>query len=85
MTSTVHGGRIDPLYNVLAFHTTNDVCVNFIREWRYLQFHIDSEWQIFFLLRNFLFTLFYLLRVFARNLLREHRRRNIFLYFRFDV
>ena len=46
-TSTVPGGRIDPLYNVLVSHTTYVVCVNFIHEWRDLQFKVDSERQIF--------------------------------------
>ena len=31
----------------LASHTTHVVCVNFIREWRNLQFNVDSERQIF--------------------------------------
>ena len=30
-----------------ASHTTHVVCVNFIREWRDLQFNVDSERQIF--------------------------------------
>ena len=39
VTSTVPGGRIDLLYNVLASQTTHVVCVDFIREWRDLQFN----------------------------------------------
>ena len=31
----------------LASHITHVVCVNFIREWRDLQFKFDSERQIF--------------------------------------
>ena len=31
----------------LASHTTHVVCVNFIREWRVLQFNVVSELQIF--------------------------------------
>ena len=31
----------------LASHTTHVVCVNFIHEWRHLQFNVDSERQIF--------------------------------------
>ena len=31
----------------LASHTTHVVCVNFIREWRDIQFNVDSERQIF--------------------------------------
>ena len=45
-------------YN-LASHTTYVVCVNFINEWRYLQFKVDSERQIF--LRIFSWQ-FYLLQ-----------------------
>ena len=48
VTSTIPEGRIDPLYIALASRTTYVVCVNFIREWRDLQFNIDSEGQIFF-------------------------------------
>ena len=32
----------------LVSHTTHVVCVNFIREWRDLQFNVDSEWQIMY-------------------------------------
>ena len=31
----------------LGSHTTHMVCVNFICEWRELQFNVASEWQIF--------------------------------------
>ena len=31
----------------LASHTTHVVCVDFIREWRNLQFNVDSERQIY--------------------------------------
>ena len=38
--STIHRGRIEPLYNVLASRTTHVVvCVDFRREWRDLQFN----------------------------------------------
>ena len=37
VTSAVPGGRIDPLYNVLAFHTTHVACVNFVDKWPDLQ------------------------------------------------
>ena len=60
----------------LTSHTTYVVCVYFIHEWRDLQFQIDSERQIF--LRNFSWQFVFTLRVFARNLLRGHRRRNTF-------
>ena len=43
VTSEVPGGRIDPLYNILASHTTHVVCVNCIREWRNRHLHtIDN-------------------------------------------
>ena len=35
LTSTVSGGRIDQLFNVLGPHSNHVVCVNFIREWRH--------------------------------------------------
>ena len=41
----------------LTSHTTYVVCVNFIHEWRQLQFKVDSERQIF----EKLFMQFYLL------------------------
>ena len=59
----------------LASHTTHVVCVNFISEWRDLQFNVDSERHF---LRNFFMAGLFTLRVFARNLLRGSRRRNIF-------
>ena len=31
----------------LSSHTTHVVCVNFMREWRDLQFNVDSERKIF--------------------------------------
>ena len=46
LTIIVLGGRIDPLYNDLAFHTKHIVCVNFKREWRDLYLNIDKL-QIF--------------------------------------
>ena len=48
VTSTVPGGRIDPLYNVLASHTTHVVCFNSIYEWHDLQSNVDPERRIFF-------------------------------------
>ena len=42
---------------VLASHTTHVVCVNFIRQWRDVQFNVVSERQVFeklcHTLRNF--------------------------------
>ena len=52
VTSTEARVRVDFLYNVIASHTINVVCVNFVREWRDLQFNNDPELQIF-LLGNF--------------------------------
>ena len=70
--------------NGLASHTTPVVYVNFIREWRNLQFKVDSPYNR--LLRNFFTAGLFTLRVFARNLLREHRRRDIYFFrFHFDV
>ena len=54
----------------LASHTTY-VCVNFIREWRDLQFNVDFARQIFW--ETFSWQV-YLLRVFARNLLRNWQK-----------
>ena len=60
----------------IASHTTHLVCFHFIRDWRDLQFNVDSERLAFEKL--FHGSLFYI-RVFARNLLRGgNRRRNIF-------
>ena len=61
-------GHYNPLVRIidLISHTTYDVCVNFMYKRRDL-FLTNFSWQ-------FLFTL----RVFARNLLRENRRRNTF-------
>ena len=65
----------------LDFHATYVGCVNFIREWRDRQFNVVFERQIF--LRNFIMAGLFSLRVFARNLLRRNRRRNIFFYISF--
>ena len=70
-------GHYNPSVGItdLVSHTTYVVCVNFIYRWRDLQFKVDSERQIFWeTFHSNLFTL----RVFARNLLRGNRRRNIF-------
>ena len=62
-------------YNLIIMR----VCVNFIHGWRELQFKVDSERQIFEKLcrGNILFTF----RIFASNLLKDSRRRNIFSHF----
>ena len=59
----------------LVSHTTYVVCVNFIREWRDLQFKVDTERQIFG--ETFLGNFIYFSEFFARNLLRGNRLRNI--------
>ena len=61
----------------LHSHTTHVVCVNFIHEWRDLQLNIDSE------RRNIFMTDLFTLRVFATNLLRGKRQRNIFFHISF--
>ena len=66
----------------LASHTFHVVCVSFICKWRDLRFNDDSE-RLF--LRNFLMAGLFTLRVFAIDLLRGNRQRNIFFIFRFDV
>ena len=42
-------GHYNPSVNIidLVSHTTYVMCVNFIHKWRYLQFKVDSERQIF--------------------------------------
>ena len=51
---------------------------------RNIQFTIDSERQVFWKL-FMAYLLVFILRVFARNLLKGSRRRNIFISLRFDV
>ena len=81
----IHNWPLQPFsqdYDLVS-HTTYVVCVNFIHEWRDLQFKVDSERQIF---EKLFMAILFTLRVFARNLLRGSRRRNIFFsYFIFDV
>ena len=59
----------------LASHTTHFVCVNFIHEWRDLQFTVDSEREIF---EKLFLGKFITLRVFTRNLPRGNCRRSTF-------
>ena len=61
----------------LAFHTIYVVCVNFIHEWRNPQFKVDRTTDF---LTNFFMTGLFTLRVFAKNLVRGSRRRNIFIF-----
>ena len=77
MYTYIHNWPLQPFSQDygLASHTTHVVCVNFICEWRDLQFNVYAERQIFEkLFHGMLFTL----KVFARNLLRGSRRSNIF-------
>ena len=60
-------------YN-LTSHTTYVVYVN----WRYLQFKVDSERQIF---QKLFMLILFIFRVFAGNLLSGSRRRNTFRIF----
>ena len=57
----------------LVSHTTYVVFVNFIHKWR---FKVDSELQIFS--EKLFIAILFTFRVFARNLERGNRRRNIF-------
>ena len=66
----------------LASHTTHVVCINFIHEWRDLQFNVDSERQIF--KKLFHGSFIYSQSFCQKSAERESRRRNIFLYFIFD-
>ena len=53
------------------------MCSNFIHEWRYLQFKVGSERQIF---QKFSMAILFTLRVFARNLMSGSPRRYIFIF-----
>ena len=86
MTSTVPGGRIDPLYNVIASHNTHVVCLNFIRECRRdLQFNVDSERQIFF--EKLFHGKFYLLSEFFQEISADFEiaEKIFFFIYCFDV
>ena len=83
MHTYIHNWPLQPFSQDygLASHTIHVVSVNFILEWQDLQFNVDFERAIFEkLFKANLFTL----GVFARNLLREIRRRNIFFHFSFS-
>ena len=73
----LHNWSLQPFSQVYdqASHITYVVCVNFIYEWRNLQFKVDTEQQIIEKLfnRNFLYS--------QRNLLRESWARNILIFF----
>ena len=61
----------------LASHTTHAVCVNFIREWRNLQFNVDSVRQIFS-------WQFYLLSEFLTEICWEEVAEKIFFHISFS-
>ena len=61
----------------IASHTTYIVCFNFIHLWQDLQFKFDSERQTF---GKLVMAILFTLRGFARNPLRESRRRNMISY-----
>ena len=63
----------------LVRHTIYVVCINFMHEWRKLQFKNDFERQIF--KKLFRDRFIYFQEFLVRNLLRESRRRIIVLYF----
>ena len=75
MKTYIHNGPLQPFSqdNGLASHTTQVVCVNFIREWRNLQSIPNDRF-----LGNFYLAGLFTLRVFDRNLL------IYFSYFIFD-
>ena len=67
----------------LAFHTTDVVYVNFIYEWRDLQFNFDSERQIFWETFHGRFILY---PEFLPEICWEEKADQIFFFiFRFDV
>ena len=77
-------GHYNPSVRIidLVSHATYVVCVNFIHQWRDLQFKVDSERQIFWetFHRNF-----YLLSEFLPEICWEEIAEEILFIFRFDV
>ena len=63
-------------YN-LVLRITYVVCFNFIHKWRDLQFKVDSERLIF---EKLFLAILFTFRIFARNLLRGSRQRNILTF-----
>ena len=80
----VHNCSLQPFSQkyALGSHTTDVMCVNFIHGWRDIPFKANSERQIF---DKLFMEILFIRRVFARNLLRGIRRKNICHYFPFDV
>ena len=66
----------------LVSHTTYVMCVNFIHKWRYLQFKVDSERQIFW---ETFHDNFNLLSEFFPEICREEIAVGILFVFCFDV
>ena len=69
---------------VLASHTTHVVCVNFIHEWRNLQFNVDCERQICW--ETFSWQVYF----FSQSLCQKSAQRKspnviLFFIFRFDA
>ena len=71
-------GHYNPSVRIidLVSHITYVVCVHFIHKLRYLHLKVDFERQIS--LETFNGIFYFILRVFARNLLRGNPRRNTF-------
>ena len=66
----------------LASHNTHVVCVNFIYEWRDLQFNVDSEWQIF---KKLSWHVYYSQSFCQKSAERKSPKKYFFFIFRFDV
>ena len=60
----------------LVSHTTYVAWVNFIHKWRDIQFKVDSERHFLRVFEKLFMAILFILRVFARNLLKGSRRRN---------
>ena len=84
-THTFIIGHYNPSVRIidLVSHTTYVECVlNFIHKWRYLQFIVDSEGQIFW---ETFHGKFYLLAEFLPEICWEENAEEILFVFRFDV
>ena len=66
----------------ITSNTTYVVCFNLIHVWRNLQFNVESERKF---LKTFFMAILFTIRVFALNLQRRSRQRNIFVIFNFVV
>ena len=75
----IHNWSLQPFsqdYHLVS-QTTYVVCFNFIHKWWDPQFKLDSERQIF---EKLFMAILFTLTVFAKNLFRESRRKNIFIF-----